>query len=591
MYTLDKIKRQLVADINKALGGKSVQASDLVWPAFIKAAAGKPQPDYGDLSLPCFAAAQKSGKRAVDLAGRLVTQLPVGGDIAGIKAVGPYVNFTLSREKLALSVLMEIAAAGDEYGKNEEGKGEKAVIEYSNANTHKEYHIGHLRNLSYGDAVNRVLAANGYQAIPVSYINDFGIHVAKTLWAYLEFYKKAKLPENKGYFLGQVYVRSVREIEKNNLAKELVGFIMKKIESRQGDEYKLWQETRAWSIEEFSRIYAELGIKFKHIFYESEYIEAGKKLVAELCAKGFLKKSEGAVIADLGEHGLGVLLFLRSDGTALYPVADIPLAREKFRKFKSVKSIYVVDVRQALYFKQLFKVLALLGTKGDLMHLGYEFVTLPEGTMSSRTGNVITYRELRDLIVERATAETKDRHPDWPVGKIESTALALAIAAMKFEMVKVSPLQAITFEIQNALRFDGFTAAYLQYTCARINSILKKHDANLRMNANPRIANASKVKANKLNFEKLAEPKEHNIILKLARYPEIVKIAGEKFDPSEVAKYLHDLAGLFNDYYHSVPVLKAEPAVCQARLTLITAVAQVIKNGLDLLGIKTLNEM
>ncbi|GAG05542.1 unnamed protein product, partial [marine sediment metagenome] len=267
--------------------------------------------------------------------------------------------------------------------------------------------------------------------------NDFGINVAKTLWAYLEFYKDKKLPENKGYFLGQVYVRAVQELEKDPLAKEKVIFMMKKIEKGKGDEYKLWQKTRKWSIEQFDKIYQEMGIKFVRIFYESEFIDKGMKIVEELYEKRFLIKSEGAIIANLEEHDLGVLMFLRSDGTALYPVADIPLAMEKFKKYKLDKSIYVVDVRQSLHFKQLFKTLELLGhtlaklstSKPEMIHLSHEFVKLPAGMMSSRTGNVITYEDLREQVFNKAISETKKRHKKWDEKRIERVATAITNGA------------------------------------------------------------------------------------------------------------------------------------------------------------------
>ncbi len=386
------------------------------------------------------------------------------------------------------------------------------------------------------------------------------------------------MPEDKGYFLGQVYVRATKELEKSPRAKEMVIFMMKKIESRKGAEYKLWQKTREWSIEQFSKIYKELGVKFGHIYYENEFIGKGMKKVEELYKKEFLIKSEGAVIADLNKYNLSVLLFLRSDGTALYPVADISLAIDKFKKYKLDKSIYVVDVRQSLYFKQLFKVLELLGYNYDMVHLGYEFVKLPSGMMSSRSGNVITYEDLREQVFNKAKSETKKRHKDWDEKKIEQVARTITNGAIKFEMIKVSADQVITFDINKALSFDGFTAAYLQYTYARINSIIRK-------------AGERKSENRKWKFDKLTDNKEHKLAMELARYPEIVINAGDNYDPSEVAKYLFDLARSFNEYYHKIPVLKAEKDIREARLALISTINQVIFNGLNLLGIEILEEM
>jgi arginyl-tRNA synthetase len=463
------------------------------------------------------------------------------------------------------------------------------MIEYSNANTHKEYHVGHLRNICFGDAVNKILSANGFKSLPVSYINDFGIHVAKTIWWTFnkENENSPMLSDknlDKGYFLGQMYVRACEEIKARDSANEEVGEVMKKIENRQGQDYKLWQKTRQWSITQFANIYKELGINFLHIFYESEYIDKGKDIVANLYEKRIFEKSQGAVIANLEKYNLGVLMILRTDGTALYPVADLALALEKFKKYKIDKSIYVVDIRQELYFKQLFKVLELLGIKKAMAHLVYDFVKLPSGMMSSRTGNVITYKELKKELFTKAKAETASRHEDWNEAKLNKTADKITIGAIKFEMLKVSASQVITFDIEQALRFDGFTAAYLQYTGARINSIIRKANSTRHEPHNTQHTTADMPEVD-------VEKKERLLILAISKFPEAVRKAGAEYDPSAIAKYLIELARDFNDYYHSVPVLQTELKNREARLKLITAVKQAIGNGLNLLGVEVLEEM
>jgi arginyl-tRNA synthetase len=306
-------------------------------------------------------------------------------------------------------------------------------------------------------------------------------------------------------------------------------------------------------------------------------VAAGLKLVAELQEKGILKKSQGAIIADLEQYKLGVLPVIRSDGTALYPVADLALASEKFNKHKLDKSIYVVDVRQSLYFKQLFKILSLIGYEKPLIHLTYDFVTLPEGMMSSRTGNVITYQELRDKILEKLTAETMSRHADWSATKIQATALALTISTIKFEMLKVGAEKTITFDINEALRFDGYTACYVQYGYARLQSIRRKQGFHLSFG--------------QPDYSELQIAPEKNLLLKIARYPEVLAQAAASYNPSDLAKYLFELVQMANDYYHEVNILKAAPATKRARLALIAAVSRVIENGLGLLGIQALGEM
>jgi len=572
MYFLNIIKSHLAEKINEHGGKTIISANDIVNP---------PNPEFGDLSLPCFALAKEWGLSPQAAAEKIMKLFIDDKFIKGTSVVGPYLNFFLRENLVAAEALNDVNFQGADYGKNNSGSGKKVMVEFSNVNTHKEYHIGHLRNLCLGDAVNRILSANGWTSIPVSYVNDFGIHVAKTLWAYQEYYKYEKLPKNKGYFLGKVYVRACEELEKNEMAKKMVGLIMKKVEMRRGADYKLWVKTRLWSIEQFDKIYTELNIKFKHFFYESEFIEIGKELIGQLVKKGVLKNSEGAVIADLEQHKLGTLVFLRSDGTALYPVSDLPLAVEKFKKYKLDESIYIVDLRQSFYFKQLFKVLELMGQKSRLIHLGYEFVKLPDGMMSSRAGRVITYEDLRDQLHEKALEETKARHNDWTKEKIIDAAGKIAIGAMKFEMVKVGKDSVITFDVHEALRFEGYTSAYLQYTFARINSMLRKsgHDGSYSERDIKELSS------------RLTDKMEHRLIMKLADYPMAVKEAGEKYDPSRIARSIFDLAQAYNDYYHHVPVLKAEGKVKNARLLLAACVRRTVKNGLELLGIEAMNEM
>ncbi|MFA5155111.1 MAG: arginine--tRNA ligase [Patescibacteria group bacterium] len=563
--TLEDIK----FNIQKALGVESALFS---YP---------PRPELGDLSLACFEAAKTSRQNPADLAkawaGRLSANKELQPYFQEIRAVGPYLNFFIKSSYLAAQVLPAIRSAGDEYGRNQSGQAQKVMIEYSNGNTHKEYHVGHLRNIAYGDAVNRLLAKNGYQVIPVSYINDFGIHVAKTLWNWQRDKVYAERPEPKGYLLGRCYAKATQALAENPAGKVAVAAIMQEIEGRRGASYQLWLETRRWSIDYFDSIYRELGIKFTHIFYENEVVDAGRKLVDELLEKGILVRSEGAIIADLEPYGLGVLPIIRSDGTALYPVADLALASEKFRRYDINQSIYVIDVRQSLYFKQLIKILELSGYRPAVRHLAYDFVTLPEGMMSSRTGNVITYQELRDKIFEKLTAETAQRHRRWSERRIKQVAFNLTVSTIKFEMLKIGADKTITFNINEALRFDGYTACYLQYGYARLRSILRKGWL-ARLFGRP-------------DFTTLSVAKEKALLLALARYPEVIAQAGTTYRPSELTQYLFELVQLSNDYYHETNILKAASRERRARLALIAAVTQVLQNGFTVLGLRILEKM
>ncbi len=572
-YALNIIKEHIISLINQT--GIYAEIDDLSFP---------PNQEMGDLSLPCFNLAKKNGVTPNKLAEDLLNKIQTDEIISGIKAIGPYLNFIINIKYLAGEVIKNIYKQKDKYGKNSSGNNKKVMIEYSNVNTHKEFHVGHLRNISYGDSVYRILLANGFKAIPISYVNDFGIHVAKTLWNYKNYINKnysdnwSKLSEvEKGIILGKIYTDASQKEEKDLTAKQMISGFMKQIENRKGEEYKLWQKTRNWSIKSFFEIYQELGIKFKDVLYESNFFEKGFKKTEDFLKKGILKKSEGAVIADLNKYNLGVLPIIRSDGSTLYATADLALAVYKFEKYKLDISIYVVDNRQSLYFQQLFKILELAGYNQKMIHLGYDFVKLPTGAMSSRSGNVITYHELSSQIFKETFRQTKSRHQDWSEKKIKKVSQIIGVGAMKFEMIKVRANNTIVFDIKKALSFEGFTSAYLQYTYARIQSVIRK----------------SKIKicSSKKDFQKLTELKEREIIIKLSQFAEIVEIAGKNYDPSEIAKYLFELAQIFNDYYHSINILKAKPDISAIRISLISSVAQVIKNGLSLLGIKVVEEM
>lgn len=540
-----------------------------------------PNTALGDLSLACFEIAKRQKKNPAEVSLALALKLSEKKKLKKyfneIKAAGPYLNFFVNQDYLANNILLDIKRAKNSYGNNDSGRGNRVMIEYSNGNTHKEYHVGHLRNITYGDAVTHLLSANGYETIPVSYINDFGIHVAKTLWNWQQNKEYESGLEEKGYLLGKCYSEASQKLIDHPEDKGSVIEIMKEIESRQGKSYALWQETREWSIKYFASIYNELGIRFKHIFYENEFIDEGLKLVKELIKKDKLVKSEGAIIANLEKYGLGVLPIIRTDGTALYPVADLALAQEKFKKYKVKESIYVVDIRQSLYFQQLAKICEIIGYKQKIKHLGYDFVTLPEGMMSSRSGNVITYEALKTKILKKLIEETGQRHKDWMSDRIEQVAWNLTVSTIKFEMLKVGADKIITFNIEEALRFDGYTACYLQYGYARLKSIVRKEGWGFFMSAP--------------DLSELKETREKELLIKLARYPEIVRAAGDKYSPSEITKYLFELVQLFNDYYHNVNILKAEPKIRRARMVLIKSIAQVLNNGFKLLGLLVVEEM
>ncbi|MEK7653467.1 MAG: arginine--tRNA ligase [Patescibacteria group bacterium] len=574
-YAIQKLKFQILDLVAQAFGPETDRKQlEITVP---------PDSSLGDLAVPCFYFSKLSRRSPNQIALELEEKIHPGGVIKSIKAVGPYLNFFIDAKIFGREAIKEIIKKKEKYGQLALAA-EKIMLEYSQPNTHKEFHIGHLRNAVLGASLVNVLRFSGYKVVPVNYIGDIGAHVAKCLWALNRFHKDEKPPENKGKYLGVIYSEAVRKTEANPEFKKEADEVLMKLEH--GDKYfiALWKKTREWSLDEFNEIYKLLGVSFKRVFFESEVEKPGKKIVSELLEKNIAEKSDGAVIVNLEKYGLKNFILLKSDGSSLYSTKDLALAKLKFQKYKIEASLVVTDSRQNFYFEQLFKTLELIGFNPSdkhgagkkLVHIPYEFVTLKEGAMSSRSGNVVLFEDFYAQVLAQSKAETKKRHTDWPDKKIDEVAGKIALAAIKFNLLKVGNSNIIVFDIDEALSFDGFSGPYIQYTTSRIMSVLKK---------------AKFVTVGSADFGRLKEELEKELILKIAEFPEAVKEAAENYQPSEVAKYLFELSHLFANFYQEVPILSAEEKTRYARLALCAAVRQVLVNGLELLGIDALEEM
>lgn len=568
MYTVQKAKQQIVEAIKSALRKRYTPSIDeIVYP---------PNTEMGDLSFPCFAVAKGVGGDPVEVATELAAKIGPKGLIKEVKAVGPYVNFVLDQTELTDNVLEQVRVAKDKYGNSTLGKGKRIMVEYAQPNTHKELHVGHLRNILIGESLIHVLRATGYEVVAASYIGDVGAHVAKCLWGILNL-REGVEPEKgeEASFLQEVYAEAEKQMEKKKKVQNEIRDLQNRLEEGDKELVALWKKTRKWSLDEFKRIFKELGAPVDVWYFESDVEKKGKKMVQQMLKDGIAEHSQGAVIADLEKEGLGAFLLLRSDGGALYSTKDLALAFEKEKKYNPDKSIYVVDSRQELFLKQLFATLKKLGVKASLKHLSYEFVKLKGGTMSSRKGTVISLDSFLEQVIEMVKAETLKRHEDWPESKVAEVARRIALSAVKFDMLKIDPAKVITFDPKSALSFDGFTGPYVLYSLTRARSILRKAE--------------SKAKANpKLN----TTPEEKALVFEMARLPELVQDVSVSHQLSKIAEYLFSLAKAFSDFYNNVPVIQADDdEIKQARLALIQAYAQVVENGLKLLGIEPVDEM
>ena len=533
-----------------------------------------PSPEFGDYAFPCFSLSKKFKKNPVEIAKELAVKIKPSGFIKEIKEKGPYLNFYIDKAKMAEKIVKEILSKKEKYGSGTKKK-ENIMVEFFQANTHKAVHIGHVRNMCLGIALSNILEFNGFNVVKANYQGDIGPHVVKCLWGLINF--KEKPPkENRLKWLGQVYAKANKKISGNEKLELEIREMTKKLYEGDKELVKLWKETRQWCLDDFEKMYDEFGIKFDKLFFESEVEEKGKKLVKQLLDKGIAKWSEGAIVMDLEKYGLGIFLLLRSDGVSLYSTKDLSLAKEKFDKYKIDRSIYVVGSEQEFYFKQLFKTLELIGFKQakKCYHLSYGLVMLPEGRMSSRQGTIVLYDDLKEKLYETALKGIKKRHRDWKKEQMEKGKNTLAYSALKFAMINRETNKSILFDWNKALDFEGETGPYVQYAHARICAVLRKHKGKAEINY-------------KLLDSKEEERlvREERLVSLLSQFPETADEAAKNYRPHLISRYLLDLAQAFNEFYHSCPILQAPKPIMEARLKLITAVKQVLANGLNLLGI------
>jgi arginyl-tRNA synthetase len=537
-----------------------------------------PKPEMGDIAFACFSYAKAAGKKPNEVANEVVSKITPGHLVEKVQAFGPYVNFFLNSEAVSELTVKEIQNAGENFGSSDSGKGKKVLIEYPSNNTHKEFHIGHFRNVCIGNALVQLYRHAGYKVYPVNYLNDFGAHVARCLWGLQKFHGGEQPPENKQKWLGQIYAEASRYLKEHEEAAVEVAEIQKKLEAKDKGIWPTFMETREWSIERFEELFDELKVEHEEVFYEKDIKAKGQKIVDRLLEQGVAKVGEGgAIIVDLSPYKLDIGLVRKSNGVGLYLTSDLPLAEEKFKKFDVDESIVITGEEQTFYFKQLYKILELMGVKKKLTHLSYGLVNLPEGKMSSRTGNVILYEDLRDQVYEKMYNETKERHADWSEKKVADTAHVLSLAALKFDMQKHEAAKNIVFDIKEATAVEGFSGPYILYVIARINSIEQK-------------AKTEKIKSGEPKG--LVTPEEKKLCIMMGEMEDVITKALNNYNPSAIARYVFEVAQAFNDFYNKCSIVGAETKeLAGARLTLTLAVKDVLTSLLSILTIDTVKEM
>jgi arginyl-tRNA synthetase len=579
----EKIEK-LVKETIKELWGTKIKTPD------ISVKVEKSPSGFGDYAVnTAFSLAKSLQANPSDVASQLIKSLndKKPQEIAKIEAAGGYINFYLS-EGFLRNELIKIYKNRRSYGQSKIGRGKRVIIEYSSPNIAKPMHVGHLRSTIIGDALANVYKALGYKVIRWNYLGDWGTQFGKLIAAYKLWGNKDEVEKNPIKTLEGLYVRFHKELKNNPELEQKGREEFQKLEEGDKENRRLWKWFKKESLKEFNRIYRLLGVKFDVEIGESAYEKDLALTIADLKKRGIAQIGEGgSVIVKLDKYNLPPALIQKSDGASLYITRDIALLKDRIKKYKPEKILYVVANQQTLHFQQLFAIAQMLKITGvKLEHIKFGLVLGEDKKkLSTREGNAITLEEVVNKAIElaREIVENKSAERGMSLSEKEKEKIAqtVAIGALKYQDLKEHRNLDIVFDWKKMLDFTGSSGPYLQYTYARLLSILKKAKTLKRGQ-----------KLSKSDLDNLGEKSELAVIKHLLEFPNVIKEVGETNLPNYLALYLYELANLVNQFYETVPVIKDENINRRAaRLALVETAAAVLKTGLGLLGIGVLEKI
>lgn len=526
-----------------------------------------PHPELGDYAFPCFSLTKERKKAPAVIAQELAKEFHAEF-LEKVVATGPYVNFFIKPSARAQAVISDIAAG--KFWKF--GKGSKRIlIEYPSPNTNKPLHLGHVRNMVLGSTLAIILKRDGNNVIVVNLTNDRGVHICKSMLAY-QLWGHNQPPNKKSdHYVGDFYVMFQKASQENPSLEEEAQKMLVAWEQNDAQVRELWERMNNWALEGHRQTYERYHISFDKEYFESDIYQEGKEIVLKHKDR-LIQDEKGALIVPLAPLPDKVLL--RSDGTSIYMTQDIALTVKKLEDFSPDQQIWIVGNEQILHFQQLFAILELFGVKGDFFHFSYGMVSLPEGKMKSREGRVVDADDILDEVEKLAAEEISKRHPEWSEEYVEEKSKIIAMGAIRFFMIKYDPAKEFVFDPKSSLSFEGDTGPYLQYTHARICSILSKAQY-----------------PQQVDFSLLNAPEEQELLRQLQALPKAYRKAVDELKPSSIATQLLDVGHAFNSFYHACPVLTASDEVKAARLYLLEATRRALDEGLSLLGIIAPKEM
>ena len=531
-------------------------------------------------AFPCFSLAKVEKKSPKVIAKELKKQIKLPDFLEDIEANGPYLNIKIKSQY----ILKEIFELNEDYGRLRlklgiaDEKKKRVVIEYPSPNTNKPLHFGHVRNMLLGKSLSNLLEYKGHTIFQVNLYNNRGIHICKSMLAYKKWGNNKKPDKKSDHFVGDYYVKYGEKLKQDKELEKEAYELLRLWEAGDKATVALWNKMNKWAIDGFNQTYDKLGISFEKEYFESDLYLKGKEIILDGLSKGIFEKVEnGAIIARLKEkYNLKDKILVRSDGTSIYITQDIYLAYRKKADFNYDKSIYVVGDEQIQHFKWLFAILDMLGFKEDNYHLSYGMINLPSGKMKSREGTIVDADDIIEEVENLAFQEVENRYPNIPSAEKKKRSEIIGQAALKFYILKYNPIKGFVFNPKESISFEGETGPYIQYCYARIASIIKKSELEVSTN---------------LNWDLLRHEKEKFLIKQLVYFPETIDLSEKTYNIHLIAQYLLTLCQLFNSFYSSCQVISEDKELESARLLLIKCIQIVIKIGLKMLGIETLEQM
>ncbi len=533
-----------------------------------------PDSAMGDYAFPCFKLARSLRKAPPMIAGELVKVINADF-LSRVEAVGGYLNFFIDKALYASSVIGEVLDKGEKYGSSDMGAGKTICIDYSSINIAKRFHIGHLSTTALGNALYKIYSFLGYKCVGINHLGDWGTQFGKMIAAYKHWGSREMVEQGGVQALSDLYVKFHAEAEKDPSLEDEGRAWFKKIETGDEEAISIWQWFKDLTLKDANRVYDMLGVKFDSYAGEAFYMDKMGPVIEELREKKLLKESDGAYVVDLEEYGMPPCLIIKSDGATLYTTRDLAAAFYRKKTYDFTKCLYVVAYQQSLHFRQLFKVIELMGHEWakDMEHVEFGMVSYEGQALSTRHGHVIYLEDLLNRSIEKARAIIDEKSPN--LEDKDGVARKVGIGAVVFFALSAGRIKDIDFWWDRALNFEGETGPYVQYTYARCCSVLGKAPANLP----------------DADYSTLDDAEAQDIVRLLEQFPKLVKEAAQRNEPSLITRYTVDLAQAYNKFYYEHRILDCEPATSAARIAITKAVRNVIGTGLTLIGVEPTEKM